>query len=95
MLQIELKNVTVSKNDLLGDLHNAYSVIENVLDVARVAIAAEMLGNSSKAFEITLDYLKERPPSGIAPILSKELSPKRSIDKGVTINNAKRGEGTH
>ena len=57
--ELELKNVTVSKENLLGDIHNAYSVIENVLDIARVAIAAEMLGNASKAFEITLDYLKE------------------------------------
>ena len=63
--EIELNNVTVSKDNLLGDLHNAYSVIENVLDVARVAIAAEMLGNSSKAFEITLDYLKERKQFGV------------------------------
>ena len=36
-----------------------------VLDVARVAIAAEMLGSSSKAFEITLDYLKERKQFGV------------------------------
>ena len=26
---------------------------------------------------------------------ARGLSPKRSIDKGVTINNAKRGDGTH
>ena len=63
--EIEFKNVTVSKDSLLGDLNNAYSVIENVLDIARVAIAAEMLGNSSKAFEITLDYLKERKQFGV------------------------------
>ena len=63
--EIELKDVIVSENDLLGDLHNSYSVIENVLDIARVAIAAEMLGNSSKAFEITLNYLKERKQFGV------------------------------
>ena len=39
--EIELKNVVVSKDNLLGDLHNASSVIENVLDIARVAINIE------------------------------------------------------
>ena len=63
--EIDFDNVVVSKDELLGDTDNAYPVIEEVLDIARVAIAAEMLGNSSKAFEITLDYLKERKQFGV------------------------------
>tara|TARA_Y100001970_G_scaffold121071_1_gene150152 strand:+ start:38530 stop:39669 length:1140 start_codon:yes stop_codon:yes gene_type:complete len=63
--EIHFDKVVVSEEDLLGDLNNAYPVIQNVLDIATVAISAEMLGNASKAFEITLNYLKERKQFGV------------------------------
>ena len=60
---------------------------------ARTRPALRIIGK--KLSKLGSGRLKERPPSGIAPMRSMELSPKRSIDKGVTINNAQRGEGTH
>ena len=44
---------------------------------------------------LKLGRLRDGTPSGISPILSIALSPKIKIDKGVTINNANKGEGTH
>ena len=61
---ITLKNVTVSKDDILGEENNGAAILEEVLDKAQIAISAEMLGNASQAFDITLEYLKERKQFG-------------------------------
>lgn len=58
--QITLDGVTVGNNAVIGDLDGAYAPLEQVLDVARVGLAAEMLGLCNQAFETTLDYLKTR-----------------------------------
>jgi alkylation response protein AidB-like acyl-CoA dehydrogenase len=49
-------NVAVPAEALLGDA----DLLDRLLDRAAVGMAAEMLGNSSQAFDITLDYLKTR-----------------------------------
>ena len=61
---ISLKEVTVSKDDILGEESNGSAILEEVLDRAQIAISAEMLGNASQAFDITLEYLKERKQFG-------------------------------
>ena len=61
---ITLNNVTVSKDDILGEENNGAAILEEVLDRAQIAISAEMLGNASQAFDITLEYLKERKQFG-------------------------------
>ena len=61
---ITLKNVTVSRDDILGEESNGSAILEEVLDRAQIAISAEMLGNASQAFDITLEYLKERKQFG-------------------------------
>ena len=62
--QVKLKNVVVSSSDILGGLNNGSGILENVLDRAQIAISAEMLGNASQAFQITLEYIKERKQFG-------------------------------
>ena len=61
---ITLKKVTASKDDILGEESNGAAILEEVLDRAQIAISAEMLGNASQAFDITLEYLKERKQFG-------------------------------
>ena len=61
---ISLKEVTVSKDDILGEESSGSAILEEVLDRAQIAISAEMLGNASQAFDITLEYLKERKQFG-------------------------------
>ena len=61
---ITLKEVIVSKDDILGEENNGAALLEEVLDRAQIAISAEMLGNASQAFDITLEYLKERKQFG-------------------------------
>ena len=61
---IKLSNVAISSNNILGEENNGASLLESVLDRAQIAISAEMLGNASQAFDLTLAYLKERKQFG-------------------------------
>ena len=61
---IEFNNVSVSSSNILGEENNGASLLELVLDRAQIAISAEMLGNASQAFDLTLQYLKERKQFG-------------------------------
>ena len=62
---IVLDNVTISKDALLGDQESGGEAIDKILDEGRIALSAEMLGNSEAAFEMTLNYLKERKQFGV------------------------------
>jgi len=58
-------NVKISSNNILGDIEAGGEAIDDILDIGRIAISAEMLGNSEAAFETTLDYLKQRKQFGV------------------------------
>ncbi|MBE9538809.1 MAG: acyl-CoA dehydrogenase family protein [Proteobacteria bacterium] len=57
---ISFDNVIVSAEDAIGEIDAAWPVLEAVLDRARIAIAAEMMGCALEAFDRTVGYLKER-----------------------------------
>ena len=61
---ISFDSVKVNDSQILGDEETAGETVENILDVGRIAISAEMLGNAESAFNITLDYLKQRKQFG-------------------------------
>ena len=63
---IELSNVTVSSDSLIGELGKGADVLDPALDIARIGISAEMLGSLQECFERTVDYLKERKQFGVA-----------------------------
>ena len=58
-------NVKISSKNILGDIEAGGEAIDDVLDMGRIAMSAEMLGNSEAAFETTLDYLKQRKQFGV------------------------------
>jgi alkylation response protein AidB-like acyl-CoA dehydrogenase len=65
---IELENVSVSGDAVLGGtdmLGKSAAALDAVLDVARIGLAAEMLGGINEAFERTLAYLKLRDQFGV------------------------------
>ena len=62
--EIHLKDVEVPETKLLGELDAGFSIIEEVLERGQIGISAEMLGNTLEAFDITLEYLKERKQFG-------------------------------
>ena len=61
---IEFKEVIISEANLLGVQNDAKEIIEETLDISRAALSAEMLGGALEAFDITLNYLKEREQFG-------------------------------
>ena len=63
---ITMNNLSLNQNTLLGEIDVAGEIVEKVLDLGRIAIASEMLGNTEEAFEITVSYLKERKQFGVA-----------------------------
>ena len=62
---LSLNDVKVGADALLGAEGGAYSSLTRVLDIGRIGVAAEMLGSMQQAFEITLDYLKQREQFGV------------------------------
>ena len=49
---------------MLGTLDQGGPLLEAILDRARAGVAAEMLGVAAQAFDMTLDYLKNRVQFG-------------------------------
>lgn len=61
---INLSDVSVTGEQIIGGLDDGYTALEYGLNVARACIAAEMLGGAQQSFEMTLSYLKERKQFG-------------------------------
>lgn len=61
---LQLDNVAVPADALMGDLGAAWPALERTLDIAAIGFAAELLGLSLEAFERTMEYLRERKQFG-------------------------------
>jgi alkylation response protein AidB-like acyl-CoA dehydrogenase len=62
--RIEFSNVEVDADSVLGEVDQAASLLEGVLDIGRAAVAAEMVGLSDEVFGRTVEYLKSRKQFG-------------------------------
>ena len=62
--RIDLDDVEVSGDALLGTLDEGMAVLGKVLNAGRAAVAAELLGAGGQAFESTVAYIKERKQFG-------------------------------
>ena len=62
---IVFNEVKVDESNILGDLETGGETVDDILDIGRIAISSEMLGNAESAFETTLDYLKQRKQFGV------------------------------
>lgn len=63
---IQLRNVEVGPDAVLGGVDRGGALVEQVLDRARAGLAAEMLGSANEAFDRTVQYLKDRKQFGVA-----------------------------
>jgi alkylation response protein AidB-like acyl-CoA dehydrogenase len=61
---IAFANVEVGADAVLGAADAGHGVLEQILDRARIGVAAEALGASDAAFEMTAEYLKVRKQFG-------------------------------
>ena len=62
---ISFNNVEFSKDNFLSTENDGKKILKKALDIACVGLAAEMLGNIQQAFDITIQYLKEREQFGV------------------------------
>ncbi len=61
---ISFAGVEAGADAVLGAVDGGYATLEAILDRARIGLAAEMLGASDAAFEMTAEYLKVRKQFG-------------------------------
>ena len=62
---INFNSVEATGEDIVGAVDNAMDVLKPALQAGQAALAAEMVGLSSGAFGMTVDYLKERKQFGV------------------------------
>ncbi len=62
---VALDNVSVSAENVLGAVDQAYPALDDVLDRGRAILSAEMLGGCLEMFQRTMEYLKEREQFGV------------------------------
>ena len=62
---VTLEGVRVPADAVLGTVDDGAAILEPVLDHARIALAAEMLGTAEEAFARTVSYLQERKQFGV------------------------------
>ena len=62
---IELSDVSVGAEAVLGAVDKGADVLDPTLDIACIGISAEMLGGLQECFERTVEYLKEREQFGV------------------------------
>ena len=63
--EVILTDVKVSEHAELETYESGAALLDKTLDIARVGLAAEMLGSVQEAFERTLGYIKEREQFGV------------------------------
>jgi len=62
---ISLTGVEVGEQTLLGPLNGGFAILDQVLDIGRAGVSAELLGIAQEAFDRTVEYLKERKQFGV------------------------------
>ena len=62
---IEFNDVKCFEKNVLGTVESGGETVERILDIGRITMAAEMLGNAESAFETTIEYLKQRKQFGV------------------------------
>jgi len=65
LYEVVFHNVPVPAKNILGELHQGWSIMKQIELLTTAALCAEMVGVSERAFKMTLDYLKEREAFGV------------------------------
>jgi len=77
--EVVFVNVPVPAKNILGELHQGWSIMKQIALHATAALCAEMVGAGERAFEMTVTYLKERIAFGV-PIGSFQALQHRAAD---------------
>lgn len=60
MAALSFNELKIFAENRLGDAGNGWAVLDKVLDLATIALAAEQMGGSQQLLDSTVDYTKER-----------------------------------
>lgn len=63
---IKFSNVEVGADAVIGDAENGLSLVNQVVDDARIALCAEAVGAMEEALKVSVEYIKERKQFGVA-----------------------------
>ena len=63
--EVVFVNVPVPAKNILGELHQGWPIMKQIELQTTAALCAEMVGAGERAFEMTVDYLKERVAFGV------------------------------
>ena len=62
---ITFTGVSISSEELVGDLGKSYSIVSHAIDTGILAICSEAIGIMERIKELTLEYLKTRKQFGV------------------------------
>ena len=77
--EVTFMNVPVPAKNIIGELHQGWSIMKQIALYTTAALCAEMVGAGEKAFEMTVAYLKDRIAFGV-PIGSFQALQHRAAD---------------
>ena len=86
--EVEFRNVEVGADALLGKLHEGWPLIKKTLDHATVAKCAEMVGIAQVAFDMAVDYAKNRVQFG-RPIGSFQAIKHKCSDMVIDVDGSR------
>jgi len=86
--EVQFNNVAVPASNIVGELHQGWSVVKDIALQAAAALSAEMVGGAEFALEMTVDYLKERVQFG-RPIGSFQALKHRCADIAIDLEYAR------
>ena len=85
--EVTLNNVQLAADALLGSEGDAFSALEDVLDLATVASCAEAYGAMQAMLEKTVEYLKTRKQFGV-PLAGMQVLQHRMVDMYIEVQQS-------
>lgn len=84
LYDVVFANVSVPAKSILGELHQGWPIMKQIGLLTTAALCAEMVGAGERAFEMTVDYLKQRVAFGVV-IGSFQALQHRAADLAITL----------
>jgi alkylation response protein AidB-like acyl-CoA dehydrogenase len=88
MSRIEFTDLTLEREQILGETGDATGPVERALNLARIALASEALGSAERLLEMTTEYVKQRTQFG-RPVGSFQAVKHRLADMMVEVEAAR------
>ncbi|MDH3336479.1 MAG: acyl-CoA/acyl-ACP dehydrogenase [Gammaproteobacteria bacterium] len=85
---ISFDKVQVDAADIMRDAGDAWPLLSQVLDLARIATAADQTGGAERVLEMTVDYIKERRQFG-RPVGSFQAMKHKAADMMLRAESAR------